>query len=792
MVDRRNAMTEKRIGRAVLGIGVLLCFLCTGCASILGRSPEPADMPAGVAVGKNQITDIRADGPHTADEVGRVVIRADSELDFTSIRQDDPPGIILFFPDTSLGNVTSRQTPDSNVVTSLSADLSPDQTGTRVEIALKRVLAYEVQRAGTDLEVVLRPEAVRPAVKPDTGTISPAPIDVSGSAEAKILDASSPAETATAANPAVVSRIDFASREGGRSAMIIGTTLPVRYELTRFSENALRLRLHNARLPEHRQHRPLITTRFESAIDRITPMPASDMAGGSDIIIELREWVPYRQVQEEDVITLHFDPSSIGPRAAEAAALPDWQAALGGPSSYAPAMMPGGVSGDMAEEAFAPAPTGPTQTISAFDPPRQYTGQKIALDFHRTDIKNVFRILQQVSGKNYAVDKDVSGEVTISLDKPVPWDQVLALILRMNQLDYVEEGDIIRIARIATLQAEDQVRRAKMEAERQAEEAKVRLDPLETAYLTINYANARTEIEPHLKDIITKERGSLTIDARNNQLILTDTRAVINRAREIIARIDKVTPQVLIEARIVEVSENFGRELGVSWGVAGEDIYRSDLGGEYSYNVAMNTPFRSDPLGNSSGTVGVSFNRLSAWGTPIVLDAALRAMEEQGKGKIVSSPKILTLNNKPALIEQGSEVPYQELSAEGVPTTAFAEAKLSLKVTPQITPDDRIALKVVTNKDEIVGYSPLNVPILSINKSESELLVENGETIVIGGVIKTELLESETGFPILKDIPGLGWLFKSKLTTTNKNELMIFITPRIIQLEQKDLVQADW
>jgi type IV pilus assembly protein PilQ len=267
---------------------------------------------------------------------------------------------------------------------------------------------------------------------------------------------------------------------------------------------------------------------------------------------------------------------------------------------------------------------------------------------------------------------------------------------------------------------------------------------------------------------------------------------VINRARKIIAEIDKVTPQVLIEARIVEVSENFGRELGVSWGVSGEDIYRSDLGGEYSYNVAMNTPFKSDPLGNASSTVGVSFNRLSAWGTPIVLDAALRAMEEQGKGKIVSSPKILTLNNKPALIEQGSEVPYQELSAEGVPTTAFAEAKLSLKVTPQITPDDRIALKVLTSKDEIVGYSPLNVPILSINKSESELLVENGETIVIGGVIKTEQLETETGFPVLKDIPGLGWLFKSKQTTTNKNELMIFITPRIIQLEQKDLVKAEW
>ncbi len=789
-------MTEKRIGRAVLGIGVLLCFLCAGCASILGRSPETADIPAGVAVAKNQITDIRVEGARTADEADRVVIQADSELDFTSIRQEDPPGIMLYFPDTSLGDVAPRQTPDSSAVASLSTELSPDQTGTRLEIALKKEMRYEVQRAGTNLEVVIKPDDAPAAAMPETaftepaGAIDPDRFSASGERQAR-SEQNTPSETATAENPAVVSRIDFSSREAGRSAMIIGTTLPVRYELSRFSDNALRLRLYNARLPEHRQHRPLITTRFESAIDRISPMPAADMSRATDIIIELREWVPYRPVQEDDVITIHFDPSKIEPRTAEAADLPDWQAALAGPLS-SPSAMTEEVSDAYADPEFAPAPAGPTQTLSVFDPPRQYTGQKIALDFHRTDIKNVFRILQQVSGKNYAVDKDVTGEVTISLEKPVPWDQVLALILRMNQLDYVEEGDIIRIARIATLRAEDNARQAKMEAQRQAEAAKVKLEPMETAYLTINYANAGTEIQPHLKDIVTKDRGSLTIDTRNNQLILTDTRDVINQARRIIAEIDKVTPQVLIEARIVEVSENFGRELGVTWGVSGEDIYRSDLGGEYSYNVAMNTPFTSDALGNSSGTVGLSFNRLSAWGTPIVLDAALRAMEEQGKGKIVSSPKILTLNNKPATIEQGSEVPYQELSAEGVPTTAFAEAMLSLTVTPQITPDDRIALKVITTKDEIVGYSPLNVPILSINKSESELLVDNGETIVIGGVIKTELIETETGFPVLKDIPGLGWLFRSRNTSTNKNELMIFITTRIIQLEQKDLVQADW
>jgi len=805
MFDRRNAVSEKRIWRAILGVGVLLCLLCVGCASKI-RPPETADIPAGVAIAQKQITGIKVAGPAAPGEADRVVIHAGSELDFTSIRQYDPPGIILYFPETAVGDVAPRYTPESNAVASVITAVSADQTGARVEILLKRDMEYEVQRSGTDLEVTLIPDAARSVETAAAGHPAPGALARTGITASDIRNPvgdyvqasaarTSSIQTATSDAPAVVNRIDFSSQEVGRSAVIIGTTTPVRYELMRFSDQALRLRLFHARLPEHRQHRPLITTRFESAIDRISPMSATDTANTTDIVIELREWVPYRPVQEDDVITIHFDPSNIAPRTAEAAALPDWQAALTkkmpSPATTAQTAQYQMVVSPSLQPGFAPGPAGQPQMLSAFEPQQQYTGQKIALDFHKTDIKNVFRILQQVSGKNYAVDRDVTGEVTIALEKPVPWDQVLALILRMNQLGSVEDGDIIRIARTATLQAEEEARRKQMESERLRQEQEVKLEPLETAYLTINYATAGTEIAPHLKDIVTKDRGTLTIDTRNNQLILTDTRAVITQARKIIAEIDKVTPQVLIEARIVEVSENFGRELGMSWGVAGEDIYRSDLGGLYSYNVAMNTPFRSDPTGGSSGTVGINFTRLNAWGTPIVLDAALRAMEEQGKAKIVSSPKVLTLNNKPATIEQGSRVPYQELSEQGVPTTEYADAMLSLKVTPQMTPDKRIALKVVTTKDEIVGYSPLNVPILSINRAETELLVDDGETIVIGGVIKTELIETETGFPLLKEIPMLGWLFKSKQISTNKNELMIFITPRIVQLEQKSLVQVD-
>ncbi len=185
----------------------------------------------------------------------------------------------------------------------------------------------------------------------------------------------------------------------------------------------------------------------------------------------------------------------------------------------------------------------------------------------------MFKILQQVSGKNYAVDKDVTGEVTISLEKPVPWDQVLDLILKMNQLGKVEHEDIIRIAKTATLQKEQEALQEKMKAIQARIEQEKTLEPLVTEYMLINYANAEKEIAPNIKDILTKDRGSMTIDSRNNQIIITDTRAILGKVKAIINEIDRVTPQVLIEARIVEINDTFNREIGMSWSANGEDIY---------------------------------------------------------------------------------------------------------------------------------------------------------------------------------------------------------------------------
>jgi type IV pilus assembly protein PilQ len=281
---------------------------------------------------------------------------------------------------------------------------------------------------------------------------------------------------------------------------------------------------------------------------------------------------------------------------------------------------------------------------------KKFTGEKIALDFYQTDVKNVFRILREVSGKNFAIDKDVSGKVTLTLEKPVPWDQVLDLVLRMNQLGMVAEGDIFRIATLTTLKKENDLRKAQIAALQKEKEQLKALEPLETRYIPISYSNAKSEILPHIEKIVTKGRGSASVDEKNNQVIITDTAEKLRQAEEITKQIDKVTAQVIIEARVVEIEESYSKELGFSWNMGIGPVTMNNNGSNYTTDVAMNFP--------TTSSNGFALNYAKIAGTPVTLDAQLTAIETNGKGKILSAPKIVTLNNKTAKIKQGSEVGY--------------------------------------------------------------------------------------------------------------------------------------
>jgi type IV pilus assembly protein PilQ len=368
----------------------------------------------------------------------------------------------------------------------------------------------------------------------------------------------------------------------------------------------------------------------------------------------------------------------------------------------------------------------------------------------------------------------------MTLEKPVPWDQVLYLVLKMNGLGMSQEGDIIRIATLSTLTSEEKARQEMVAAEQKSRQVVEALEPLVTEYIPVNYSDAKAEVLPHIQKLLTEKRGSISVDVRNNQIIVTDVAAKVKQIREVVNKIDTVTPQVIIEAKVVEVNTDYTNELGIDWSATIGPYTSGNLGlsGSLTGDVAMNFP-----AAGAASAIGFSFQRLSP-NVPVLLDAQLNAVEARNEGKVISAPKIVTLDNKQAKIKQGIEFPYLERDASGNATVKFKNIDLLLEVTPTVTPDDRILMKIFITKNDIATITA-GVPSLSTNEAQTELLVNDGDTIVIGGILKTTNQSSMIGWPGLNRVPLLGWLFKTESKTQDTRELLIFITPRIVQLEQR-------
>ncbi|HSQ86529.1 MAG TPA: type IV pilus secretin PilQ [Desulfobacterales bacterium] len=757
-----NCETKKTLKLKILSsFLVILLPMFIGCASNTKAVKETKKLSDESSNPKliTQISEVEDS------ESSNVRVSGNQLLTYTSVKQSSPLGVLLYFPETNFDHIDTNYHPESDVVDSIkTSELTAKGQTSRIEILLKQDVSYNVDREGNDLIISFK----KPAAATQSSEIAEESKIESNNTPQKSASASekmSPAKAsssqasqlmASEKKPAWVNRIDFSSEKDGKSTIIIGTSIPAKYDLTKINEKRLLLNLYHSKLPDYRK-RPLITTRFESAVDRIIPFQTPAMKDKSGFIIELRQSVPYSIERTANLLFLHFEASSISPKPLDKAKLPPWEKVM-------------------------------TQTVAQTEPAEmetagkkkivtkkgQYTGEKIALNFFETDIKNVFRILMDVSGKNFAIDKDVTGKVTLSFDKPVPWDQVLDLVLKMNRLGMVYEGDIVRIATLKSLKAEEEERQAMFAAKQKAKEQKKALSPLVTEYIPINYANAKADVLPHI--VPTPGRGSITVDTRNNQIIITDIAEKVKQAKEIVKEIDKVTPQVMIEARIVQADDTFTREIGTSWAISGT---RTDgnLGGTLGFDMSA-----TNPPTNSLGAIGIQFTRLIG-NTFQVVDARLQASETEGNSKIISAPKILTLDNKAAKIKQGLAYPYNKLDADGNTTTEFKDIALELEVTPHITPDQRVSMKIVVKNNEI-GNVINNQISFTTKEAYTELLVDDGDTIVIGGIRKTTKINGESGLPYLRKIPVLGWLFKTNSDTDNLEELLIFITPRVVQLAQ--------
>jgi type IV pilus assembly protein PilQ len=650
-----------------------------------------------------------------------------------------------------------------------------------------------------------------------------------------------------AATPASVAQIDFTGEEAGKSTLAIQTSRPVQYEVAETGDRQLEIRLFNTRLPPD-QRRPLITDRFESAVDQIEPRAMAGNSNAAVFDVQLREGVPFFVEEMGDRLLVHFEASSIPPKPVTGMQVADGgtpSAPTGSDMAPPEPSAPRTGAGDMAGpsdmgtapgDSPPPAPMdsppsadmeGPmdmdlSEMDMAADTTPQYTGEKIALDFFETDIRNVFRILREVSGMNFAVDKDVTGKVTLTLAQPVPWDQVLDLILKMNKLGKETEGNIIRIATRETLEEEERLRQEKRTAELTLRDQQKQLAPLVTEYLPVNYSNAAREIQPHIEKLLTKDRGTVSVDERTNVVIMTDTAEKIGQAKELIRKLDRVTPQVVIEARVVEATTDFSRDIGTQWGTGlgvqhtdllnneafgftgdenvedtadnrsftdeveeelnnrvgfGPERGYNNLGGTYGYNMAMNFPIAAENF----GSIGFNFVRIA--GTPFLLNATLQALESKGEAKIISAPKVVTLDNKQAVIKQGVSYPIQTVE-DGEVNVEFVDVDLLLEVTPHVTPDNRISMSINITKNDL-GQIIQNQQSFTTKEAQTELLVNDGDTVVIGGIIKTTERSDFSGIPGLAKIPILGWFFKTEGASDSKEELLIFITPRIVQLEQR-------
>jgi len=425
-----------------------------------------------------------------------------------------------------------------------------------------------------------------------------------------------------------------------------------------------------------------------------------------------------------------------------------------------------------------------------------YTGERLSLNFQDIEVRSVLQLLADFTGLNLVVSDSVTGNLTLRL-KNVPWDQAMDIILKTKGLAQRRSGNVILIAPTDEIAAREKL---ELEARRQVEE----LETLRTEFIKINYAKA-SEMASLLNqkdNAILSDRGSASVDVRTNTLLVKDTNTSLANVRQVLLELDIPIRQVLIESRVVIAQDDFSKELGVRFGVV-SNSYKGNSAGDGALTagnldgvveLANNDPLSllnglnvNLPVQNPAGSFALALAKLPL-GT--LLEMELSAAQVEGRGEVISSPRVITADSHTAMISQGVEVPYLELS-DGDATLKFRDAVLSLEVTPQITPDDRVIMDLDVHKDnvgETVSFGAgLSAPSIDTRQVQSQLLVDNGQTVVLGGIYETVSANQVTRVPFFSDLPLLGFLFRTTKTTDDRSELLIFVTPKILEGGELDL-----
>ena len=751
------------------------------------------------------LSDIRQESTGRAT---RITIESSGPMAYTYY-SPDPLTLVVDIPEVDSSKVPSRISVGTREVESLRVTPLARADGrslTRVEVRLASLVPYQIFSKGQALHLVFeRPAEVasakaEPAAEPAPVAAAPAaaPMDTTAAAPA-VAPVPEPAAPVASRAPATKITGVTQSVEDGQLSITVQADGKLRYQ-DFFLGNPDRL-----------------VVDFKDVTSR-APMRALDVAEGpvnkirlaqfsaqspkvARLVMDLDARTPYRVVEGRDGVRIVFGegrepkPAALAAlRAPAAAPVPVLVAtpvvAQVVPPAYTlPAVLePQAVQ--TSKEVFEPRTVGPTE--------KKFTGHPVSLDFKDGDLQDIFRLFADISGLNVVVNPGVSGKVTLKLTE-VPWDQALDLILKTNGLGKTLDDNVIRIARLSDLQKEEtDLRKLK-------EEAALAGD-LIVWRKALSYAKAG-EMEPTVKKVALSARGNITLDPRTNTMIITDLPPNIERAKELIADLDRATPQVEIEARIVVTSRNFTRDLGIQWGfltqqtpqfgnttnrafphsvvlngqgVPGGGLNANQAGvasgagiGTAGRGYAVNLPATgfNSAIGISLGNILGNFN----------LDAALTALERQGRGRLLSTPKVTTQNNQEAEIKQGVQIPIQTVANNTV-TVQFKDAVLTLKVTPQITEAATVILNIdVQNNTADFANLVNGIPPINTQSAKTNVLVRDGATTVIGGIYQSNEQTSQSRTPFLSQVPLLGYLFRNRFVTSNSNELLLFITPRIIK-----------
>ena len=650
---------------------------------------------------------------------------------------EDPARIALDLPDTSLG-LTSRRR-DVNLGP-LDTVLTAEANGrTRVVLNLDSMVAYETRASGNTVTVTLGDDE-----------------DYNAGTTQFASSVAAPSATSSSAAGRAITSVDFRRTKDGGGRIVVNLTDPSTPVDIRQEGGRVVAVFKDTNLPAELMRRL-------DVMDFATPVTTVDtLRTNLDTRIVISADGKYEQLayQSDNEFTIEINP-------------------------------------EVAED---------EEGSTLFSETKEYEGQRLTLNFQDIETRAVLQLLAETSGRNIVVSDTVQGNVTLRL-RNVPWDQALDIVMTTKGLDMRQNGNVIIVAPAEEIAARET-------ADLEAKAAISELEPMYSDFLQVNYATAGDLASLRRGgegNSLLSDRGSIAVDDRTNTLLVQDTAERLQDIRRMVTTLDVPIKQVLIESRIVVVNDDFSRDLGIRLGVTGVNENSDGDGGQFitgsgpGADTMVNSAISNlgDPANGTIFPVQVPelSNRynvnvpiadaagrfaLAVLESDFLVDLELTALEAEGRGEIVSTPRVITANQKEASIKQGVEIPYQQSASSGATTIQFKEAVLELTVTPQITPDNNIIMDLSVSKDnvgEIISTGGLGgtVPSIDTRSVETQVLVADGQTVVLGGIYETERRETINKVPFLGDIPFLGALFRSKSRIDNKAELLIFVTPRILE-----------